>query len=59
MITFEKSKHREAGFKHKLKLKASSRLRMFSDTLTLVFVILTECNLSSKIVKNCRGLYSK
>ena len=34
---FEKSKHREAGLKHKLKLEAW-RLRIFRDTLILVFL---------------------
>ena len=36
-FVFEKSKHREAGLKHKLKLEAW-RLRIFRDTLILVFL---------------------
>ena len=36
-FVFEKSKHQEAGLKHKLKLEAW-RLRIFSDTLILVFL---------------------
>ena len=36
-FVFEKSKHREAGLKHKLKLEAW-RLRIFRDTLLLVFL---------------------
>ena len=36
-FVFEKSKHQEAGLKHKLKLEAW-RLRIFRDTLILVFV---------------------
>ena len=36
-FVFEKSKHREAGLKHKLKLQAW-RLRIFRDTLILVFM---------------------
>ena len=36
-FVLEKSKHREAGLKHKLKLEAW-RLRIFRDTLTLVFL---------------------
>ena len=36
-FVFEKSKHREASLKHKLKLEAW-RLRIFRDTLTLVFL---------------------
>ena len=36
-FVFEKSKHREAGLKHKLKLEAW-RLRIFRDTLVLVFL---------------------
>ena len=35
---FEKSKHREAGLKHKLKLYWAWRLGIFRDTLILVFV---------------------
>ena len=35
---FQKSKYREAGLKHKLKLFLSRRLRIFRDTLILVFV---------------------
>ena len=36
-FVFEKSKHREGGLKHKLKLEAW-RLRIFRDTLILVFL---------------------
>ena len=36
-FVFEKSKHRKAGLKHKLKLQAW-RLRIFSDTLILVLL---------------------
>ena len=36
-FVFGKGKHREAGLKHKLKLKAW-RLRIFRDTLILVFL---------------------
>ena len=36
-FVFEKSNHREAGLKHKLKLEAW-RLRIFRDTLILVFM---------------------
>ena len=36
-FVFEKSKHREAGLKHKHKLEAS-KLRIFRDTLIVVFV---------------------
>ena len=41
-FVFEKSKHREAGLKHKLKLEAW-RLRIFRNTLILVFLNENSC----------------